>query len=300
MTVSFPPGGILAALWTPLDGRGKLLKSALTSHLAFLRERGVNGVLALGSTGEFPRFPLKQRQELLAAVAERTGSLSVLANISSIRLDDAIALGKTACGLGLNGVSLMPPSFFPMSQADILEFFLRTAEGVSLPVGLYNFPELTGNRISLEVISAFADRASMAGIKQSGGEFAYHKPLIRLGREKGFAVFSGADTRLTEVFGLGAAGAIGGLVNIVPELMVNIYNCCKAGEPKAAAVDAARMKEVGQIIDRLTFPLNVAAGMEARGLEPGAPKTVVSAESAKLYKEVAKELKRKFREWKLV
>jgi len=300
MTVSFPSGGILAALWTPLDARGKLLKSALTSHLTFLRERGVSGALALGSTGEFPRFTLQQRQELLAAVAESAGSLPVVANISSIRLDDAIALGKTARRLGMKGVSVMPPSFFPMSQPDILEFFLRTAEGVALPVGLYNFPELTGNRISLEVISAFAERASMAAIKQSGGEFAYHKPLIRLGREKGFAVFSGADTRLTEVFGLGAAGCIGGLVNIVPELMVNIYNCCQAGAPKAAAVDAARMKEVGQIIDQLTFPLNVAAGMEARGLEPGAPKTVVSAGSAKLYKMVAKELKRKFREWKLV
>ena len=68
---------------------------------------------------------------------------------------------------------------------------------------LYNFPELTGKRIDLPTIAAFADRAPMIGIKQSGGEFAYHQDLIALGREKGFAVMSGSDTRLPEVFQAG-------------------------------------------------------------------------------------------------
>jgi 4-hydroxy-tetrahydrodipicolinate synthase len=296
----FPPEGIFAALWTPLDRRGRLLKSALADHLRFLRNSGVHGVLALGSTGEFPRFTVKQRLEALATVAELAAPLPVLANISSIRLDEVIALGRSARRLGVRGVTLMPPHFFPVSQADMLEFFLRAAEGVALPFCLYNFPELTGNRIGLETIAAFADRAPMAAIKQSGAEFAYHRPLIRLGREKGFAVFSGADTRLTEAFALGAAGCIGGLANFAPELMVNIFNRSRAGQRSEAATDAARMKTVGKIVDRLTFPLNIAAGMEARGLAPGAPKTVVSAESARLYRGIVTDFRRSFRSWQLV
>ena len=96
---------------------------------------------------------------------------------------------------------------------------------------LYNFPELAGKRIELPTIAAFAERAPMIAIKQSGGEFEYHHELIALGREKGFVVMSGADTRLPEVFELGAAGCTGGLVNIVPELMVHIYRVCGEGEP---------------------------------------------------------------------
>ncbi|MBI2497233.1 MAG: dihydrodipicolinate synthase family protein, partial [Opitutae bacterium] len=84
---------------------------------------------------------------------------------------------------------------------------------------LYNFPELSGTRINLETVAAFAQRAGMAGIKQSGGEFAYHRDLVALGRERNFSVFSGSDTRLPEVFALGVDGCIGGLVNIVPDLM---------------------------------------------------------------------------------
>lgn len=299
MASTFPQRGILAALWTPLDQRGRLLKPALAAHLAFLRERGVHGVLALGSTGEFPRFTLKQRQEVLAAVIELAAPLPVVANISSIRLDEVIAFGRTARRLGAHGVALMPPYFFPVSQADMLEFFLRAADGVDLPFCLYNFPELTGNRIGLDVIAAFATRAKMAAIKQSGGEFAYHRPLVRLGREKGFAVFSGADTRLPEAFSHGAAGCIGGLTNLVPELMVEIFQQFQKGNRPALAIAAARMTAVGRIVDRLTFPLNVAAGMEARGLNPGVPKTVVSAESANHYKGIVRDLRQKIKLWKL-
>jgi 4-hydroxy-tetrahydrodipicolinate synthase len=196
-------------------------------------------------------------------------------------------------------VALMPPVFFPVSQADMLAFFLHVADAVGMPVMLYNFPELTGKRIDLPTIAAFADRAPMVAIKQSGGEFEYHKELIPLGREKGFAVMSGADTRLPEVFKLGAAGCIGGLVNIVPELMVHIHRVCTGITPGDASLAAERMKEVGRVIDQLTFPLNVAAGLEARGLNPGKPKTIVSDESRALYTKIVREFRALFADWQL-
>jgi 4-hydroxy-tetrahydrodipicolinate synthase len=285
-----PAKGILAALWTPLDARGRVLRPALAAHLAFLRQRGVKGVLALGSTGEFPRFDLRQRSAVLEAVAEAAGPLPVVANVSAIRLDEVIALGQLARSLRLPGVALMAPYFYPLSQADLLEFFLRAAEGIGLPVCLYNFPELAGNRIALETVSAFADRAPLFALKQSGGEFAYHRPLIALGREKHFSVFSGADTRLPEVFALGAAGCIGGLANFVPELMVSIFQAAAKKRAGTAAAAAEQMKTVGRLVDQISFPLNIAAGLEARGLRPGAPKTVVSPTTAALYRKVAAEL----------
>src|SRR5438067_1330850 len=82
--------------------------------------------------------------------------------------------------LGLAAVALMPPPFYPVSQADMLAFFLHVADAVGLPVMLYNFPELVGKRIELATIEAFAERAPMCAIKQSGGEFDYHRALIAL------------------------------------------------------------------------------------------------------------------------
>lgn len=299
MLTSFQPSGIYSAQWIPTDASGRLLRTSLARHLAYERQRGISGLLVLGSTGEFPHFTLAERKQVLATVAELAGPLPVMANITDIRPRAAIELGRHAKSLGYAAVALMPPVFYPVSQADILAYFLEVATAVDLPVMLYNFPELTGKRIDLATVAAFADRAPMAAIKQSGGEFAYHDSLIALGREKHFAVMSGSDTRLPEVFKLGASGCIGGLVNIVPEWMVTldrVYRQSGAGE---GAVAATAMVELGRIIDQLAFPLNVAAGLEAIGLDPGAPKSVVSATSRELYAKIVRELRALFAQYKL-
>ncbi|HTO02604.1 MAG TPA: dihydrodipicolinate synthase family protein [Opitutus sp.] len=299
MSNPVPRKGALAALWLPTDPAGNLIVAELNRNLEFLKVHGVHGVLALGSTGEFPQFDLEQRKRALATIAELAAPLPVIANISDIRPQVVAALGKFARELGLPAVAIMTPGFFPSSQDDALAHFLHAANASALPTFLYNFPELTGTRINLETVSAFSERAAMAGIKQSGGEFGYHKELIALGRERNFAVFSGADTRLPEVFALGADGCIGGIVNIAPELMVHLYHVCKEGRSGDIEPAFQRMCEIGRILDRLTFPLNVAAGIEARGLATGEPKAIVSATSRKLYGEIVRELRTKFAEWQL-
>jgi len=294
MNISCPSKGIFAALWLPTDSVGKLLRAELSRNLAFLKRHHINGVLALGSTGEFPQFDIEQRKAALALVAELAAPLPVIANISDIRPRAVGELGKFAREVGLPAIAIMSPGFFPSTQEDILAHFLHASEKSGLPALLYNFPELTGTRINLETVGAFAAQAPMLGIKQSGGEFTYHKDLIQLGREKGFSVFSGADTRLPEVFSLGADGCIGGLVNIAPDLMVHLYKVCREGTSGAISPAFEQLKQIGTTIDRLTFPLNVAAGMEARGLATGEPKAVVSAESARLFQEIVAELKNWF------
>lgn len=299
MSSPVPRKGILAALWLPTDASGNLLRSELARNLTFLKGQGIHGVLALGSTGEFPQFDLEQRKRALAVIAELAAPLPVIANISDIRPRAVAELGRFAGQLGLPAVAIMTPGFFPSSQADVLAHFLHASEQSGLPALLYNFPELTGTRINLETVEAFATRAPMLGIKQSGAEFAYHKDLIRLGREKKFSVFSGADTRLPEVFALGADGCIGGLVNIAPEQMVHLYRVCHEGVAGEINPAFEQLKQIGTNIDRLTFPLNVAAGMEARGLATGAPKAIVSPASAQLYREIVTDLRAAFRSWSL-
>ncbi len=299
MQPPYRPSGIYSAQWIPTDADGRLDRRSLAAHLAFEKRAGIDGVLGLGSTGEFPHFSPDERKAVLAAVVELAAPLPVIANITDIRPRAAIELGRFAKSLGLPAVALMPPIFFPMAPEDVLAYFLHVAEAVDLPVMLYNFPELTGKRIDLTTIAAFAERAPMCAIKQSGGEFAYHRDLIALGREKGYVVMSGADTRLTEVFGLGAAGCTGGLVNIVPELMLDIHRCCTAGRPGDAAVSAARMVELGRIIDQLAFPPNVAAGLAARGFAPGVAKSILSPHSLALSTKIKSELRDRFIEWGL-
>ena len=83
-------------------------------------------------------------------------------------------------------------------------------------------------------------------------------------------------------------------MNFVPELMILIDRVHRQGEAADATAAATAMQEVGRIIDQLTFPLNVAAGLEARGFDPGTPKRVVSTTSRALYVKVVAELRAVF------
>lgn len=293
----FPRGGVVAALHTPTDGHGRIQKRALELHLGWLRARGVHGVLALGSTGEFPQFTLDERLEILSEVVAAAGDLPVLVNASDIRPGVAIEIARYAAQIGLSGVALMPPSFYPSSDADQEAFFVRVAKTARIPILLYNFPELCGNRIAPGTVDRVARQVEVLGLKQSGGEFEYHQELVALGEKHGFPIFSGADTRLTEAFAVGAAGCIGGLVNFIPEPMLEIHAAAAAG--KTAPEAAARMRAVGALVDRVTFPLNIPAGMKARRLACGRPKSIVSAESARLAGRLTTDLRRLFTTWGL-
>ena len=299
MNTNLPKEGVMVALCLPCDKEGKLMKGALRAHLAWLRSKGIHGVLALGSTGEFPLMSLSERKEALDAVAELADPLPVIANISDINPSVVEELGRHAKRLGLPGVAVMPPSFYPVSPDDQLSFFERVAAAADLPVMLYNFPELAGNRIAPETVAAFADRAPMFGIKQSGGEFEYHRELVRIGEAKGFSVFSGADTRLPEVFEIGAKGCIGGLVNFIPEYMVSIYDICRKGATGDVGLLASRMRTIGSYIDRMNFPVNVGIGLKARGLEAGFSRTNVSDSERQRFNEIAAELAALFEQWGL-
>ncbi|MFV0417010.1 MAG: dihydrodipicolinate synthase family protein [Chthoniobacterales bacterium] len=298
-TAQAPRNGIHVALWIPFDENGNLKRQSMEAHLEWLKNKGIHGVLGLGSTGEFARMNLPQREAVLEAIIELSAPLPVIANISSINLSDVVALGCTAKRLGAVGVALMPPPFFPLPQEDILAFFLRAAESIDLPFYLYNYPEVTGNRIGLEVIEAFADQANMVGIKQSGSELPYHDDLIALGRKKDFSVFTAADPLLGTYLDKGASGCLGGMTNFLPEYMLEVYEMCRAGKSSEAATASERLLQAGKISAPLCLPHNVRAAVEARGIDTGAFKTVVSSDTLALYSQIRDSLRQTFADWEL-
>jgi 4-hydroxy-tetrahydrodipicolinate synthase len=276
-----------------------LLLPELKANIQFLIARGVQGAMVLGSTGEFLYFDCKARERILAEAVELLAPLPAIANITDIRPSSVATLGRFARKCGAAAVALLPPYFYPVAQADLVEWFVRAGEAAGLPIFLYNFPERTGNRIALDTIAAVADRIALAGVKQSGADFEYHRALAQLGREKNFAVLTGTDTRLVEAMQIGATGCVSGLANAVPEPLVDIFNAVKASAPERAVSATERMKAIGNLVEQVEFPLNVAAIIQARGLAAGHSKSLVSAVTQARYQRLIQELQSLFRQWRL-
>ena len=295
-----PLGGVIDALQTPTDVEGRLLEDALRRNLEWLKGTNISGLMVLGSSGEFLKLSPKVQARTLEFVAEANGGdFPLVANCTANTVSGVAELARCAQANGYGGVAIMPQFFYPQTQEDMLEFFLRCAEKYELPTMLYNFPERTGNRIGVGVVEGFARGAKMFGMKQSGAEFEYNKELVKMGRDLGFVVFSGADTRIPKLLGYGCAGCVGGFANIIPEYMALQYSIIKNGENGDLQEISKRVKLAGEIIDSVTFPANLVYGMRARGVEAGEQKMPVSKKTEETGADVIRRLGALLKEWGL-
>lgn len=252
------------------------MTGALADQVRFLRKSGCDGVLALGSTGEFVHLDVGTRNEGLRRVVEAAEGWPVIANCSDISPRRVAELGRFAREAGALAISLLPPWFFASPPADVVDFLVRGAEAAGLPLMLYNFPERTGHRLGLETIAAVCDRVEVVAVKQSGDEFAYHRDLAALAAEKKYVLITGADTRMPEAYGMGARGVVSGQSNAIPEWVVSVWKAVVDGEPARASEESRWMGEFTRITGVLEFPLSISAGMQARGRPAGEPKAVLS------------------------
>lgn len=291
--------GVFAAVWTPTDTHGHLLEGDLVANVQWLVDKGIHGLLPLGSTGEFLQLEVAQRKRVLELTLEQARGLPVIAHVGDVRPRVVAELGRFARRAGACAIAALPPYFYPVADADLTEYFVRAAEAAQLPLVLYNFPERTGNRVSLRVVAAVAERVPLAAVKHSGSDFEYHRSLAQLGRERGFVVFSGSDTRLPEAMALGAAGCISGLANAVPESIVDIFEAVRAGKPELVTAPVEFMRAMEALAGQIAFPLNIAAAMEARGQRVGAPKSIVSPATQTRYAALVTQFRKLYEAWKL-
>lgn len=283
--------GIVCALWTPMTTDGRIDQRALDAHLDWLVTTGLNGLLALGSTGRFLLLPIEERERLAESVLTRVRNLPVLVNISHLNQQRVARLGVHARKHAAAGVTVLPPWYYEQSQSDLVEWFAAAGQAAGIPLWLYNFPERTGNRIELNTVKELTDRMPVAGFKNSGANHLLIRDLATLAASRKFAVFAGADARIPESLELGAVGCIGGLANALPDSMLNLFQACRSENVADDDRDLSLLREIAGRMHLVPFPINVAAVMEARGLNPGALPGTMSRVTHAHYQQLKSEVR---------
>ena len=137
------PHGVYTAIVTPRRPGTVHIDIAAALDIAdFLNAAGVNGIVALGSTGEFTHFDFEERAKFASMLIKRS-RVPVIVNVSHSSLRGAIQLAQAAMDANAAGLLLMPPYFFRYKQPAIREFYLRFAEEVRARTYLYNIPFFT-------------------------------------------------------------------------------------------------------------------------------------------------------------
>ena len=252
--------GAIAAAVTPLRNE-RLDAGAVAPYVDFLAGHGVDGVLALGTTGEGVMFAPRQRMEIAEAfLAAAAGRIEVAVHVGAQTTHDTVALAEHAAGAGAAAVAVIAPPYFALDEDELLAHFVAAAAACApVPFYLYEFEARSGYAIPVAVVERLRERApNLAGLKVSDSPWAKVTPYLL----EGLDVFVGAEALLVEGLAAGAAGAVSGLAASFPDAVVPLVRA-----PSAELGEKARALRAS--LSRLPFH---AASKTALGLR-GVPVT---------------------------
>lgn len=265
--------GVIPAMVTPATDDGREIDLNRTRRLArHLADEGVHGLLVAGSTGEGPLLTNKQRHILIETVAEAVGGeIPVIAGVGAASTSQSIAFAREAEAAGAAAVAALPLHLVPVSQDELYAYFAAISDSVSIPTVLYNFPALThGQNISADISRRLAETKNVIGIKDSGGDLENTLGYLNPARLD-FAVFTGTETQLVKLLSAGGAGTICSAANLIPRLLVAIYDAFRAGDQARAERLVKETPALREAVKVGTFPAAIKAGCEIIGFAVGPP-----------------------------
>jgi dihydrodipicolinate synthase/N-acetylneuraminate lyase len=211
--------GALAAAVTPLKDAGEALDDeAFASYVDFLEAGGVDGLLALGTTGEGFLLPLEQRKRAAQLHVETAaGRLLVAVHCGAQSTHDTVELAAHAAEIGADGVAVMAPPYFPLDEAAMLAHLTAAARACApTPFYVYEFAARSGYAVPVAVLERLREAApNLRGLKVSDTPWERFAPYLI----EGLDVFVGPEALIREGIGGGAIGAVSALGSAFPELV---------------------------------------------------------------------------------
>jgi dihydrodipicolinate synthase/N-acetylneuraminate lyase len=239
--------GALAAAVTPLAGGGEALdEDAFDALVVFLADAGLDGLLALGTTGEGILLAAAERRRAAELfVTARPQGFAVAVHCGAQTTRETVELAAHASDLGADAVAVIGPPYFALDERALLEHFATAAQACEpLPFYVYEFAARSGYAVPLAVLHRLRERApNFAGLKVSDRPWERFEPYL----VGGLDVFVGPEGLIKRGLAGGAVGVVSGLATAFPSEVV-------------AAVRGIPGPELGSLRDGLEqFPFHAAA-----------------------------------------
>jgi len=265
--------GILPPVATPfVDDEVDL--AALRANCERWMATGLRGILLLGTNGEAPLIRDDEAVRLVAAAREVVPEDRVLlVGTGRQATRDVIALSRSVAREGADAVLVLTPSVYrnQLTPAALIAHYHAIADGSPVPVLLYNMPQATGVTLTPAIVQELASHPNIAGIKESSGDVAVVGELVaRVPRD--YPVVVGAAASLYASLMVGATGAIVAIANVVPDLVVRLFDLARAGRhDEALALQRTLAPLAAAVTTRYGVP-GLKVAMALAGYRPGQPR----------------------------
>jgi 4-hydroxy-2-oxoglutarate aldolase len=265
--------GVFAPVTTPFDENGEISYQALEENIKELNSSRLRGYLVLGTNGEFKSLTEAERRKVLQAVVRvATKDKVIMAGTGRESTKESIVATKEAVSIGAHFASLIAPSFFAKKMTDpvLLNHFRQISDASSIPVLLYNNPEVAVVTYSTPLIGEISKHPNIVGMKDSSkGNFASY--VLAAGPE--FNILAGSANFFFEALVMGGVGGVLSIANFAPEVCCRVYDLWKAGKLEEAKTEQYRLMTLNQRVSGKFGVAGVKAAMDIAGFYGGPPRS---------------------------
>ena len=227
--------GAYAAMFTPLDNKGRVNREAIAQMVEYGLKNGLKGFYLTGSTGGWFLLSPEERVEVWKEAAKAVhGRCTLIAHVGDTSTDVSVALAKKAADVGMDWISSVAPPVFCNNFNRTYFHYKKVSEATDLPFMAYSI----GSDLVPERDIRFFDLKNVKGMKYTGRDYYAAQALKRdLDKRKETVWFAGCDEQLLCGLALDGvfSGGIGTTYNIIPKHFAEICRLAANNDFKAAA-----------------------------------------------------------------
>ncbi len=221
--------GTITAMITPFDTKGEVDYGKLKAIVEEQVAAGVEGICAVGTTGESPTLSHEEHHKVIEKTIEfANGKVAIVAGTGANSTSEAISLTKAVIEAGGADASLQVTPYYNKPNAEGLYRHFMTVADLGLPVILYNVPGRAGRDIPLDVVARLASHPNIVAIKEAAGSVDRVSAIKNMLPD--FTVLSGDDSLAVPMISVGAEGVISVASNVIPKEMGDMVRFAMAGD----------------------------------------------------------------------
>src|SRR5258708_10852589 len=239
--------GCLTALVTPMTG-GKIDFAALERLVDWQIERGVDGIVSVGTTGESATLDMDEHARVIAATVKAAkGRVPVVAGAGGNATTEALMLTRASEEAGADALLHVTPYYNKPSQEGLFRHFEAIAKATKLPIILYNVPTRTACDLLTETVVRLAAFDNIVAIKDATGNLVRGSELVAKVGDR-ISVLSGDDGTAFPLYAVGARGVISVVSNVAPREMAEMWDAVKAGQWERAKKLHYKLRVLNQLL----------------------------------------------------
>lgn len=221
-------GRLLTAMVTPFAANGEVDEQATAALATNLVDRGHDGLIVCGTTGEYSTMTDKENENVFRIVKEAVGGRAkIVAGVGSNDTAHTLHLASRAEAVGVDGLLVVTPYYNKPTQTGLEAHFRTVADAVKTPVMLYDIPGRAGIPITPAVYRALADHENIVAVKDAKADFTAATEVMET---TDLDYYSGDDGLTLPWLAMGAVGLVGVTSHVAPEHFRQLIDATVTGD----------------------------------------------------------------------